>query len=404
MKITAPFAMLPAATWFCLALMPETAAAQRISFDRYHDNAEFTETLQGLARDFPRLMKLEEVGRSVEGRPIWGVTLTNWDTGLPEHKPGMYVDGNTHAGELAGGEAALHLVLRLTTAYGSDPLVTEAMDNFVYYVLPRVNPDGSEIVVTGRYPENPNPTDNDGDGRLDEDPAEDLNGDGLISTMRVRDPAGSMCSHQEDARLLIECPGGQPGQWRIVGREGIDNDGDGRLNEDGPEGLGSVSNRNYPVGWWSRDELQHGRGKYPLSEPEAKAQVDFILAHPNINGLTTYHTHSGIILRPYAHKADDVHLASDLPYFEGIGRVGTDITGYAVVSSFHSFTSNPLRPRLGTFKDWGYVHRGLISWTVELWKAPTIIQPLVRSRSVAMTVVFWCKTRHPLSWSESSRR
>jgi hypothetical protein len=59
-----------------------------------------------------------------------------------------------------------------------------------------------------------------------------------------------------------------------------------------------------------------------LSEPEAKAQVDFVLGHPNINGVITYHTHSGMILRPYAHRADDAALYKDRPYFDGIGKMG----------------------------------------------------------------------------------
>ncbi len=133
---------------------------------------------------------------------------------------------------------------------------------------------------------------------------------------------------------------------------------------------GSVSNRNYPVGWWSQDELRHGQGKYPLSEPEAKAQVDFVLAHPNLSNLITYHTHSGMILRPYAHRADDGPLYKDLPYLEGIGKMGTAITGYTFDSSFNGFTPDPTQPRQGTFKDWAYVQDGLIAWTIEIWKVP----------------------------------
>ncbi len=355
---------------FMLVQMQAALGDESIRFDKYHNNAEFTEHLQWLAKTYPNLVELEELGKSPAGEPIWGVTVTNKSTGPHHQKPGMYVDGNTHDGEVAGGEAGLHLVHVLATKYGSDPLVTEALDHFSYYVIPRVNPDNAEIYLTGTYPKNPNPRDNDGDGRFDEDPPEDVNGDGIISYMRIRDPNGPLRTHPEDPRLMVARKGGEPGEWRMIGREGRDNDGDGKVNEDAPDPLGSVSNRNYPVGWWSPDELKHGQGRYPLSEPEAKVQVDFAMAHPNINGLTTYHTHSGVILRPYAHKADDLPLARDLPYFRGIGEVGTEITGYPLISSFHSFTPDPTRPRLGTYKDWGYVHRGLIAWTIELWKAP----------------------------------
>jgi hypothetical protein len=345
-------------------------ADESIQFNKYHNNAEITEHLQWLARTYPNLVILEEAGKSFSGAPIWALTLTNQENGEPGEKPGMYVDGNTHAGEITGAETCLHLVHTLATQYGKDPLVTEALDKMAYYVIPRVNPDGAEAYLTGELPENPNPTDNDKDGKFDEDPPEDINGDGIISYMRIRDPNGPLRTHPEDPRLMVKRMGGEPGEWRMLGREGIDNDGDGRVNEDEPDLRSTVSNRNYPVGWWSQDELTHGQGKYPLSEPEAKTQVDFVIAHPNINGMITYHTHSGIILRSYAHKADDVHIYKDLPIFEGIGETGTEITGYPLVSSFHNFTTDPTRPRLGTFKDWGYVHRGLIAWTIELWKAP----------------------------------
>jgi hypothetical protein len=341
-----------------------------ITFDRYHTYAQVTDILQRLAKDHPNLMTLEEAGKSLEGRTIWAVTLTNKASGAPDEKPAMYVDGNTHAGEVAGGEAALHLVWYLATRYGNDPLVTEALDTRTYYVLPRVNPDGAEIYLTGEYPKNPRGIDSDGDGQVDEDGPEDINGDGHISLMRIRDPNGPFRTHPSDPRLMVPRKGGEPGEWRILGDEGLDNDNDGLVNEDGPEGLGTVSNRNYPVGWWSPDEMRRGQGRYPLSEPEAKAQVDFVQSHRNINNLITYHTHSGLILRPYAHKPDDLDLRRDLPYFEGIGEVGTAITGYPLVSSYTGFTPDPTQPRLGTFKDWAYVHNGLISWTIELWKAP----------------------------------
>lgn len=322
-----------------LAQAPQ--AGPIVTFDRYHTSAEFTAALQEVARRYPRLVKLEEIGRSAGGQPLWGVTLTNSETGPAEHKPGMYVDGNTHAGEVAGGEAALHLVLRLATGAGRDPRITEALDKYAYYVIPRVNPDGADLYLKARF----------------------------LLTMRTRDSNGPLVTSQHDPRLMEPRHGHESGQWRVVGEQEVDANKHPVETKVGPV-IGRVSNRNYPVGWWSPDYTSHGQGAYPLSEPEAKAQVDFVQRHPNINGLITYHTHSGLILRPYAYQADDLHLAKDLPYFEGIGRLGTDLTGYPMVSSYHSFTPDPTRPRLGTYKDWAYVQRGMIAWTIELWKAP----------------------------------
>ncbi|MBI2835504.1 MAG: hypothetical protein HYX76_13860 [Acidobacteria bacterium] len=369
MKPTGPLRWMLGAVLLLAGTSPR-AQSPIITFDRYHTYADFTDTLQRLAREYPNLVSVAEAGKSLEGRSVWAVTITNRATGAPEQKPGMYVDGSTHAGEVTGGEAALHLAHSLATQYGKDPLVTEALDTRTYYVIPRVNPDGAEIYLTGKYPKNPNAIDDDRDGRVDEDGPEDLNGDGVISYMRIRDPNGPFRTDPSEPRLMQPRKGSETGEWRIVGQEGTDNDGDGRVNEDGPEGLGTVSNRNYPVGWWSSEEVAHGQGRYPLSEPEAKAQVDWVLGHPNINGLITYHTHSGLILRPYAHHPDDALIRKDLPYFEGIGAFGTEITGYKLASSYADFTPDPSQPRQGTFKDWAYVNNGIIAWTIEIWKAP----------------------------------
>ena len=209
-----------------LMLCVEAAFAdESLRFNKYHNNAEFEEHLQWLAKTYPNLVSVEEAGKSLAGAPIWAVTVTNRATGEPEHKPAMYVDGNTHGGEVTGGEAGLHLVHKLATQYGKDPLVTEALDKITYYVRPRVNPDGAETDLTGQLPKNPNPVDNDGDGRFDEDAPEDINGDGIISYMRIRDPNGPLRTHPDDPRLMVHRKGGEAGEWRMLGREGMDNDG-----------------------------------------------------------------------------------------------------------------------------------------------------------------------------------
>ena len=65
-------------------------------------------------------------------------------------------------------------------------------------------------------------------------------------------------------------------------------------------------------GIWRQEFEQLGAGPYPTSEPEVRAVVDFIVRHPNITGGTTFHTWSGVLLRPFEHLSDDEMHAEDL--------------------------------------------------------------------------------------------
>ena len=114
----------------------------RVRFDRFYDHAELTETLQAWAEEFPELCRLESVGRSYEGRDIWLVTLTSFATGLPEEKPALLVEAQIHGIELTATTAALNLVDRLLHGFGSDELVTRALETRCFFVIPRLSPDG----------------------------------------------------------------------------------------------------------------------------------------------------------------------------------------------------------------------------------------------------------------------
>jgi len=130
-----------------------------------------------------------------------------------------------------------------------------------------------------------------------------------------------------------------------------------------PQGLDL--NRNFPASWRQEFE-QLGAGPYPTSEPEIRAVVDFIVKHRNITGGTTFHTWSGVLLRPFEHLADDEMHAEDLWVYQAQGKKGTELTGYPAISVYHEFRYHPKEVIGGTF-DWIYEHLGLFSWVVEIW-------------------------------------
>ena len=120
-------------------------------FDRFHRFEELTELLRGWAADYTDLVELSSLGRSHEDRPIWLVTVTDVRTGPASEKPALWVDGNVHSAEVASSMAALHLIHRLLSGFGVDPRITHALDTRVFYVVPRLSPDGAEWYSLRRH-------------------------------------------------------------------------------------------------------------------------------------------------------------------------------------------------------------------------------------------------------------
>jgi hypothetical protein len=225
-----------------LGLQPLSRAAEEVvlSFDHWYDNAAIAKALRDLHAAYPQLITVQSIGKSVLGRDIWAAVLNNPKTGLAERKPGYYVDGNIHGNEIQGGETALYTVYYLLKNYGKTDLATNVLDRVAFYVVPSMNPDSRDYYIhKAADPNSPRtgwvPVDDDHDGLFDEDPAEDLDGDGSITTMRKRDPNGNMKTSPDDPRVMVPVKPGEKGEWIMLGEEGIDNDGDGSINEDGHE-------------------------------------------------------------------------------------------------------------------------------------------------------------------------
>ncbi|MFQ5670114.1 MAG: M14 family zinc carboxypeptidase [Acidobacteriota bacterium] len=346
---------------------PEALARRLITFDHYHGLDEIETYLQAVTLRHPRLSRLVTFGTSRGGRPLWAMEICRFETGPAEDKPGFYLDGNIHGGEVLGGEGALAFIDRLLEGYGTDREVTSLVDRFAFYVVPIVNPDGRAISV--ETPENHRwnirPVDEDGDGRVDEDPPEDLDGDGRILRIRVRDPDGEWTVSPADPRLMVKRTAGDTtaAAFRLL-TEGIDNDGDGRFNEDGVGGVDL--NRNFPANWHPG---QYASGPYPLSEPETRALVDYITARPNIAAIHTYHTSGGLLLRfpTLADQAWDFPR-SDLEDYHAIADAGVPLTGYENYAYKKKKIVDLMHPGHGVFNDWGSSVFGVLAMTTEMWK------------------------------------
>jgi len=339
-----------------------------IAFDRFHRYADLTAILEGLVADFPGLVSIESIGKSFEGRDLWVLTVTNTATGPAAEKPAFWVDGNIHATEVAASAANLYFLHTLLTGYGNDADITRALDTRAFYVCPRINPDGAEWALADkpkwiRSSTRPYPYDEE---EIEGLTVEDIDGDGRILQMRIADANGLWKDHPQQPGLMIRRdPIESGGTYFRVLPEGTVEGWDGYTLRLKKPKQGLDLNRNFPASWRQEYE-QLGAGPFPVSEPEVRAIVAFVTSHTNITGGTTFHTWSGVLLRPFEHQPDDEMHAEDLWFYKRTGEKGQELTGYPAISVYHEFRYHPKSVIAGTF-DWLYEHLGMYTWVVEIW-------------------------------------
>jgi hypothetical protein len=340
-----------------------------LRFDAYYTYEQVGEALRALAAAFPDLAKLEVVGTSEEGREIWAMTVNNPRTGGPLAKPGVYVDANIHGNEVQGGEVCLYLLNWLLTQYGKNEQITKVVDRNAFYVIPVVNVDGRWHFFTD--PNNSSsgrslrvPRDDDRDGLVDEDFPDDLDGDGNICRMRKRDPFGQWKADPEDPRLMVRIKPGEKGEWTMLGEEGLDNDGDGQVNEDSAGYLDG--NRNW--GWsWAPPYVQEGAGNFPFSAMGTRAIAAYIMDRPNIIATYALHNSGGMYLRGPSTKADEPMNPQDVAAYDILGKNAEKIVpGYRYLVSWKD-----LYPTYGDFDSFTYAYAGAYSFVAELFQSST---------------------------------
>ena len=293
-RLVRPAAALPVLV-LALALAVGPAAAQ--APPAYHNYAALTSALQALAGAHKPAARLGSIGKSRGGRDIWAVEIASPGGVPPAKRPALLVAAGFEGDHLVGSEIALAVARYLLENADTDAAVKERLASSTIYIVPRVNPDGAENffapVKTGRRT-NATPRDDDNDGRVDEDGPEDLNGDGFITVMRVRAPGGEYMTDPDEPRLMkrADPKKGESGAFRLF-TEGVDNDGDGFINED-PSG-GVDINRNFTHEYpYNKPDA----GPHMVSEAESRALMDWVLAHRNIAAVLTFGQSDNLIVPP----------------------------------------------------------------------------------------------------------
>jgi len=338
-----------------------------LRFDRYYTYDEVNEALKALNTAYPALTTLEVIGKSDEGRDIYALTINNPKTGNELSKPGVYVDGNIHGNEIQAGEVCLYYANMLLTKYGENDKITKQVDRNAHYIIPVVNVDGRFHFFEDAHTASSSrsiriPRDDDKDGLFDEDAPDDLDGDGNITQMRIKDPNGEYKADPKDPRILVRIEPGEKGEYTLLGSEGIDNDGDGRINEDAEGYLDP--NRNWGNNWMP-NYVQNGAGDFPFQGVGLKAINEFIQKKTNIIVGFSFHNNGGMWLRVPSEKSIRMD-PSDVAAYDVIGKNAIKITpGYVYMPSYD------LYPTYGDTDAQFFFNYGIFSFVGELFQRET---------------------------------
>ena len=415
MSKTKPFVLVP---FLLIALCAGIMAAELV-FDRYHTPAAVNTALKDFARTNPASTKLHTLARSAGGRNVLMLEIGPEIKKAEKTIPAALVVANMEGTVPLSSEAALYLI----------KLILEKPDvhkDFTWYILPCGNPDaaiGYFQKPLKMDPRNATPVNDDQDDQTDEDGLDDLDKNGFITAMRVKDPDGQWLPIPGEPRLMkrADWAKGEKGMYKLY-TEGLDNDADGQYNEDSPGGvnIGITFPHLFKYftangGRWSGAEKESfqlikfasdhreigltfvfGSANFCLNPPKGgrRGEVDltqlkiperfasFMGADPN----QTY-TMAEIIelvkpIVPPGMEVDESMIASFLGLGGVVNPLADDLKFYKELSDKHKeFLKenkidierlDPASDKDGSFELWTYYHLGLPSFAMDFWTLPKV--------------------------------
>jgi hypothetical protein len=241
-----------------------------ISFDKYHTNNEVRQILEKLQKENPTATKLHNLATSPGGEAIQVLEIGANLKGVPAVFVGANFEGNVPLST----EGALYFAKMLLDS-------AQYTKNLKWYILAQPNPDAATgFFAKTKYGRTVNnfEINNDVDEATNEDGFDDLNGDGYITQIRVKDLEGTYIISKTDPRIMVKADAtkGEKGEFKLYD-EGIDNDNDGQYNEDGEGGI------NVGIGFphlFPRDKKE--AGLWSGQTPEVYNLMRFIYDRPEI--------------------------------------------------------------------------------------------------------------------------
>ena len=337
------------------------------TYNHYLKHDEITFLLREFADKYPGLCRLTSLNKTEEGRDIWLMEITDLACGSFEEKPAYVAAGNIHAGEVTGSMNVMYLIDTLLTGYEENLEIKHILRDYTIYAIPRISPDGSEFYlntggmcrsVNKLYPEKKMPPGIYG---------EDVDGDGAVRQMRVKDPLGPWKICEEEPRLMVRRkPDETEGEFYSVYREGMIHGNPKVHCFDAPDPYGNDFNRSFPVNW-ATDNKQNGAGPYPLYNVETRTLADFLIERTNICAFLMYHTCAGVCLYPPATAPKESAPREDLERYADFAKIVTEETTYPAFNINEQFAVGQGRRDFGAFDDFVYMARGIACLTVECW-------------------------------------
>ena len=320
-------------------------------------------------------VEVRSIGRSAGGSEILMASVAG--PGERSDGPALLVVAGARASHPIGTEVALALLERLSRPDESDTLARELLDRVRIHILADLSPDAtraSHARPAHAGDRNAEPRDDDRDGYVDEDGPDDLNGDGRITMMRIADPTGTWTEDEEDPGLMRQAvpAKGERSAWRVM-TEGVDDDGDGRFNEDPVGGTDVGLNFPHQYPWF-----EPGAGEYPLSAPEARALAELLAAHDEIGTVIFLGTRDNLLsawtAKPHGGQGGDEAgrireplesvLEQDAPWFAEVSRRYRETTGRAEADTLGN------RSPGGDPLSWAYYQMGRWAFGSSVWTVP----------------------------------
>ncbi|MDO9376625.1 MAG: M14 family metallopeptidase [Ferruginibacter sp.] len=348
------------AAFFCnLVLIAAVAQGQ----ENYSNFSGQLSRLSALSKSYPQLTRLTSLTKTAGGKDIWQLTL---GSGNVDQKPAIVIAGGVEGNHVLGTELAISFAENLLKGSGSDS-IKALLAKTTFYIFPNLSPDAMEQFFDKmKYARqgNATSTDDDRDGRSNEDGFEDLDGNGKITWMRIESPVGDYKTHPDDVRVLVKADAakGEQGKY-LVRSEGSDNDKDGEFNEDGAGGVWFNKNLSY-----KHPSFTQGSGEFAVSELETRAVLDYLYDRFNVYAVVSFGSLNNLS-NPYTFTAATATQPRVASWLEADVKVNTMVSDL-YTKQLTAKDAPKTTEAGGDFLSWAYYHYGRYSFSTPGWWVP----------------------------------
>ncbi len=270
----------------------------------FHTYEEMAAEVEAIAAAHPSIVGRFSIGRSHQGRELWAAKVSD-NVEVDEREPEVLFDGLHHGNEPMSLEMTLAILRWLTEGYGTDPRITNIVDNREIWIVFAVNPDGQ---------------------------AYDYASGTLRNWRRNRQPTPGTTSVGTDLNRNY------PYRWGGGGKTSA-----------------NPASSNY-------------RGPAPLSAPESRALRDFVAGRvvdgrQQITIAASFHEFGRKVMWPYAYTTTNVPAGMTADDRNALARLGT---GMAAASGYRAIQASDLYVAAGTSADELYGRWRIFAYTFEL--------------------------------------